>query len=172
MFIQSTVTLLFVNPNGNHVFFSCLECNNHLIITHCCTNELISNISLKTFNNDIDLSHFVSWAPLPSIWRYIYSFTVGDSVDDHGLVVVEIVSPKEEERQSFLQGVSYDCESSLSLPSVWQLWLVLLSYPDYDTYFAPTEASEALFIWVCIGVSKCGGMMTVVLDSVFSFNLS
>ena len=43
---------------------------------------------------------------------------------DRGVVVVEIVSPKEEERK-FLKGVSYECESSLSLLSVSPSLLVI-----------------------------------------------
>ena len=34
--------------------FSSLECNNPLIITHCCSNELISNIYFRTLIKSLD----------------------------------------------------------------------------------------------------------------------
>ena len=82
-------------------------------------------------------------------------------MDDRGVVVVEIVSPKEEERNCL--GVPYDFESSLSLPYVLIRWLVLWSNPADTTSFSPVEESGALLCWVCIEVSKHGGKTTIMI---------
>ena len=38
-----------------------------LIITHCCSNDSISNIIFITLINAIDLTYFYEWALSPSI---------------------------------------------------------------------------------------------------------
>ena len=105
------------NPMATMCFSSCLDCNNPLIITHFCSNKSISNIAFRTFINALDLSHCAAWEIFPSILKHIYSFPGRCSVEDHGVVAVVIVSPKEEER-NFFRGVSNNCESSLLLTSV------------------------------------------------------
>ena len=81
---------------------------------------------------------------------------------DCGVNVLKIVSPIEEEQQFPLQGVSYDCESSFSFPSILPWWLLLWYNPDDATLFASTEASKALLRWVCTEVSKRGGTKKVL----------
>ena len=71
-------------------------------------------------------------------------------MDDGGVVVVVIVSTKEGKQKLFFLGVSNYRESSLSLPSILPLWLVLLYNPDDNISFATSEPSEALLRWVCI----------------------
>ena len=60
--------------------------------------------------NAIYLEHCAAWAISPSVWNYRYCFPDVGSVDDSGVFVVVIVSPKEEERKLFFQGVPNDCE--------------------------------------------------------------
>ena len=74
-------------------FTSCSSCKKYLIITHC-SNDSISNIDFITLINALDLAHCAAWELLPSVWKHTYSFTGGGSVDDRGVVVVDIVSPK------------------------------------------------------------------------------
>ena len=61
----------------------------------------------------------------PSILKHRWYFTGEGSVGDFGVVVVVTVSPEEEERKLFFRGISYDCESSLSLSCILPWWLVL-----------------------------------------------
>ena len=44
--------------------------------------------------NALDLAHCDAWSLFPSIWKHLYYFPVGVSVDDHDVVVVDIVSLK------------------------------------------------------------------------------
>ena len=88
-------------PMTTMCFPSCLYFNNPLIITHCCLNELISNISFVTLINSLDLAHFSAWVIFPSIWKHIYYFLSRVSLDDRGVVVADIVSPKEGKRTFF-----------------------------------------------------------------------
>ena len=78
-------------------FSSFSEYNNSLIITYCCSNESISNFSFRTLINTLDLVHCAAWALSPSILKHIYYFPGGSSVEYRGVVVVVVVSPKEEE---------------------------------------------------------------------------
>ena len=55
----------------------------------------------------------------------MYCFPGVVNVDDFGVVVVVVVSQKQEELQLFFLGVSNNFESSLSLESVLLLWLVI-----------------------------------------------
>ena len=50
-------------------FFSCSDCNNPLIITHCCSNKSISNIDFRTLINALDLAHCAARKVLPSVWK-------------------------------------------------------------------------------------------------------
>ena len=83
-----------VYPNGDHVFFSFLDYNNLLIITHCCSNESISNIDFRTLVNSCDLAHCAAWKVLTSIWKHRYSFQGGCSVDEHGELLWRLYNQK------------------------------------------------------------------------------
>ena len=139
-------------------FYIFSYCNNLLIITHCCSNESISNIDTITLIKTLDLVHCAARKVLPSVWKHSQSFTGGVSVDEYGVVIVVIVSPKQKELQLFFLGISNDCESSLSLPLVLPWWLVLWYNPEYSKSCSPTEASEALVRWFCIELSERCGM--------------
>ena len=101
-------------PMATMYFISCSVCSNPLIIKYYCSNESKSNITFITLINALDIAHFVSWEIFPSIWKHIYSFPGLCSVYGHGLVVVEIVSPKEEERIFFGGG-----------DIIW-LWIIII----------------------------------------------
>ena len=77
------------------MFLSCLDYKKPLIITHCGSNESISNTTFRTLIDALDLLHCTSWAPTPSIFKHKYFFPDVGSVDDLGMVVAVIVSPKE-----------------------------------------------------------------------------
>ena len=84
--------LIIGQPLWQPWVFIFYDCNNPLIITHCCSNESKSNISLRTLINDIHLAHCAAWALSPSIWKHRYYFPGEGSVDYCGVVVVVIVS--------------------------------------------------------------------------------
>ena len=107
--------------------FSCSDCNNPLIMTLCCSNESILNNDFRTLVKALDLAHCATWTVLPSVWKYRYYFTGKGSVDEFFVVLVVIVSPKQEELQLFYLGVSNEYEPSLSLTGVFPLCLVLWS---------------------------------------------
>ena len=79
-------------------------------MTHCFSNESISNTDFITLIKAIDLAHCASQKFLPSAWKHIYYFPGGGSVDELDVFVVSVVSPKQEELQLFPLGVSNDCE--------------------------------------------------------------
>ena len=86
-------------------------------------------------------------------------------MDEFGVVVVMIVSQKQEELHSFNLDVTNYCESSLLLMSLLPRWLVLLSDPEDCIVCAPTEALESLLRWVCIESSElCGRKQLVFGD--------
>ena len=87
-------------------------------MTHCCSNESISNFDSRNLIKAIDLSHCATRTVLTYIGKYRYYFPGGGSMDEFGVVFVVIVSPKQEELKLFYLGVSNDCESSLLLKSV------------------------------------------------------
>ena len=76
------------------MFFSGSYCNNPLIITHFFSNESISNIAFITLINALDLAHCAAWESFPLLLKHKHYFPGGGSVDDSGVVVVVIVSPK------------------------------------------------------------------------------
>ena len=59
--------------------FSQFDCNNPLIITHCCSNDSISIIKSINLVNTIDLYHCTEWSVLPSIRKQIYYLMGGGS---------------------------------------------------------------------------------------------
>ena len=104
--------------------------------------------------NALDLAHFVAQTVFTYIWKKQYYFTDRGSLDEFGVVVVVFVSPKEVELQLFFLEVSNDCEWSLSLTLVLTLLIFIWYNTEYDNWFTPIEASQALFSWVCIEVSE------------------
>ena len=59
--------------------FSRSNFNNHLIMTHLCSNEWISRIKSITLFNARDFVNYESWALLPSVWKQRHYFMVGGS---------------------------------------------------------------------------------------------
>ena len=85
-------------------FTSCSSCKKYLIITHC-SHDLISNIDFITLINALDLAHCAEWALFPSMLKHRSYFPGEGSMDDCGVVVVFIASPK------------YDTNNSLITPN-------------------------------------------------------
>ena len=79
-------------------------------MSHFCLNYPIKNILSITLVNDTDLVHCADWTDLPYIWKQRYSFPVVGILDEFGVIVVVIVSPKEVELRLFTLGVSNECE--------------------------------------------------------------
>ena len=88
-------------PMATMYFSSCLDYNNPLIIIKYFSNESIANIDFKTLINALDLEHCYTLETPPSIRKHRYFFPVVCSLDNCGVVLVLIVSPKEEERELF-----------------------------------------------------------------------
>ena len=87
----------WTTPTATIFFSSCPECNIPLITIHCCSNESISNIDFRHLIKALDLAHCDARTVLTSVWKQRYYFSVGGSVDEYGVVVVVIVSSKQEE---------------------------------------------------------------------------
>ena len=52
-------------------------------------------------NNALDIANCAAWALYPSTWKHRYYFPGGGTVDNRGVVMLEIVSQKEEKRHLF-----------------------------------------------------------------------
>ena len=74
-------------------------------MTHCYSNDSISNIALRNFIKALDLAPCADREILPYALKYRYYFPCIRSVDEFGVVVVFVVSPKQEELQFFFPGV-------------------------------------------------------------------
>ena len=61
-------------------------------------NTFFSNDSMSTLINAPDLEHCDAWALFLLMWKHWYYLTGGVSVDNSGVVAVDIVSQKDEER--------------------------------------------------------------------------
>ena len=153
-----------------------------LIITHCCSDESISNIDSGTLINALGLSHCAAWTIPLSIWKHVYYFPGGGRVDERGVVAVVIIAPKEEELQIFFLGVSNDCESSLSLTSKLTRWLVIWSNPVDAAYMCThrsIQSTVVLGLYRSIKMlwyyksSLCGWIgpvpMVIIVDTADSF---
>ena len=67
-------------------------------MTHCCSNESISNIDIRTLVKAIYLAHCSAWTD----FRYIKkNLLFGGSLDEFSVFFVVIVTPKEVELQLF-----------------------------------------------------------------------
>ena len=61
-------------------YFSHSDCNNPLIMTHCCSNDSISRIESITLVNAHDVIYYAARALFPSIWKQRYYFMGGGSL--------------------------------------------------------------------------------------------